>query len=165
MRSERQATLDPQEPLQRVSVPHGSTGPVVIEVGVDFPLLGGALTQPISPPTQVVVGVGAAVEMVRVGAVEADVDEGSCDAKDARQVGAAHDTVGHTVPFQEVEDDFLVPARVAEFHGDLPPRGSVTQKILQPGKIAGKLWRKLYQHDAELVPEIMETAVHPFHPR
>src|SRR6266511_1785545 len=53
-----------QEGAQGVGVAQGVAGRVVVEVGVDGAALGGPFVNAVCPPVQVVVRVGAAVELV-----------------------------------------------------------------------------------------------------
>ena len=62
------------------------------------------LADPVRPPAQVVVRVGAAVQVVVVRAVQPDVDERGGGAQDAGQTGAAHHAVRRAVPFQQGVD-------------------------------------------------------------
>ena len=64
-----------EEPAQRQGVAHGVAVAVVVEVRVDLAAAVVPLPDPVGPPGQVLVRVGAGVEVVVVGAVEADVDE------------------------------------------------------------------------------------------
>ena len=83
-----------QQSAQGPRVADRVTAAVVVEVGQDLGALALPLPDAVRPPGQAVVGIGARVEPVIVGAVQADVGERRGHPQDAGQPGAAHDAVG-----------------------------------------------------------------------
>src|SRR2546421_13112869 len=106
-----------QKANQRLCVIDRISVVVVIEVGPD--LLPGCvpLAEPVSPPAQGIVRVGAGIEVRLTRAVETHVDERACRAEDAGEVRPAHDAVGRAVLFEYLEGLLTVPAWVAELDG------------------------------------------------
>jgi len=64
-----------EEAAERRRVAYGAAASVVVEVGEHVPAGGVPFAQPLRPPGEILVGVGTAVQVVVIGAVEADVDE------------------------------------------------------------------------------------------
>ena len=124
----RRASQQPRKPFESIGVADGVAFAVVVEVGED--VLAHPLPFPdaVRPPAQVVVGVGAAVEIFGVRPMQAHIDERGRRPQDARQICAAHHAVAGAVLFQQGEDFFPVPGRMAQLHGRLLPRGSRVRK-------------------------------------
>jgi hypothetical protein len=67
---------------------------VVVEVGEHVAALGTPLADPLGPPSEVIFGIRAGVEVLVVRAVEPDEGEARRRAEHARQVRDAGDAVG-----------------------------------------------------------------------
>ena len=115
--------------VQPHRVRHGVPELVVVEVAV-HPVPGALpLAQPVGPPAQVVVGVGAGVQVLAARPVPAHVDQVARGPQDARQVRAAHHDVGRAVSLEDAED---TARRATTGAGTRPPCGCRRQAA--PGR-------------------------------
>lgn len=88
---------------------------VSVVVEVHEHVLAGSVpfVRPLGPPAQVLDRVGTRVQVVRIGAVQADVHERRCCSKHTREVRATHDAIRDRVVLEHREHMFIGPARMA----------------------------------------------------
>ena len=135
------ARVNPVEQLaQAHRVRRGVAELVVVEVAV-HPVPGALpLAQPVGPPAQVVVAVGAGVEVLVVRPVPAHVDQVARRPQHAGQLGAAHDDVGRPVTLEDGEHPLVEPRRVPELDRRADRRRQVPRGRRRAGRRHAPSW-------------------------
>ena len=137
---------------------------VVVEVDVDVPTHCSPFPDPVRPPAQVCLGVGPAIQVMRIRAVHPYIHEGCRGPQHTGQPGATRHAIRGPVPGQQIEDVVVHPTGMPEFHGDRNPRRQHTQKVVQPGVVPTLLRGELRQQYRPLIPQLVPPGRDPRHP-
>ena len=150
--------------FQCFGVPHRITFAIIIKIDKDVASLPIPFKDPLRPPTQIVIGIRAAVKVLLVRAMQARIDEICCCPQQTRKMCPAHDAICGSMLLQEIEHRILVPRRVTKLETYPQPGRYLFKEILETRVVVLVQRRKLHEQDSQAIPQKQKALLNTLKP-
>src|ERR1017187_9616149 len=153
-----------QQFTQSRRVAHSIALAVVVEISKYLALHGGPLPDALCPPTETVLGIGAAIQVVWIRSMQTHVDKRCSSPQDAGKLRSAHHAVGSAVSLQEIEYFLPMPARVAELQGNPQSCRCSLKEVFQAGVVVHHVGWELHEQDTTFGSKMTQATPYALQP-